>query len=52
MARCRTPGTAAISAAASTPRALSIAQMTGLPGARSTTQRTSSADSAFGILIP
>jgi hypothetical protein len=52
MARCRTPGAAAISAAASTPRALSIAQMIGLSGARSATQRTSSADSHLGILIP
>src|SRR6185312_14637505 len=52
MARCRTPGTRAMSYAANTPRALSIARIIGLPGARSATQRTSSGDSVFGIRIP
>ena len=52
MARCRTPGAAAISCAASTPRALSIAQMIGLPGARAATHATSSGDSVFGMRMP
>jgi hypothetical protein len=52
IARCATPGAAAISAAAIRPRADSIAQMIGLPGARSATQATSSGDSAFGIRMP
>src|SRR4051794_40180460 len=52
IARWRTPGTAAMSAAASTPRALSIAEIEGVPGARSATHATSSADSTFGMRMP
>jgi hypothetical protein len=48
----RHPGAAAISAAASRPRADSIAQMIGLPGARSATRATSSGDSVLGIRMP
>jgi hypothetical protein len=38
-----------MASAFATPFALSIAQISGLPGARSTTPRTSSTDSTFGI---
>ena len=46
-----TPGTQAISCAASTPRAVSIAGTSGRPPARAATHSTSSADSHFGIRI-
>ena len=51
MLRCATPGTHAISCAASTPRAVSIAGTSGSPPARAATHSTSSADSHFGIRI-
>ena len=51
MLRCATPGTHAISCAASTPRAVSIAGTSGNPPARAATHSTSSADSHFGIRI-
>ena len=51
MLMCATPGTHAISWAASTPRAVSIAGTSGRPPARAATHSTSSADSHFGIRI-
>jgi hypothetical protein len=45
-------GAAAISWAASTPRAFSIAQMIGRPGARAATHATSSGDSVLGMRMP
>ena len=51
MLRCATAGAAAISCAASTPRAVSIAGISGTPWARCATHATSSGDSHFGMRI-
>ena len=47
-----TRGSDAIASAFTTPRALSIAHSSGLPGARSATQRTSATVCTFGIRMP
>ncbi len=52
IARKRTPGVAANSCAASTPRARTIAQMLGVSGALAVTHSTSLADSTLGIRFP